>query len=72
MRVGGGGKFPPFHFYYIKNREEVLIMLSTVVKIAMLVSMTIKAIDDLLADGATLDEDERVSAGSRKRVVFFG
>ena len=31
-----------------------------------------KAIDDLLADGATLDEDERVSAGSRKRVVFLG
>lgn len=37
-------------FYYIKNREEVLIMLSTVVKIAMLVSMTIKAIDDLTND----------------------
>ena len=37
-------------FYYIWNREEVLTMLSTVVKIAMLVSMTIKAIDDLTND----------------------
>ena len=37
-------------FYYIWNREEVLTMLSTVVKITMLVSMTIKAIDDLTND----------------------
>lgn len=48
--------------YTIGNRTLTRANLSTIRK----------AIDDLLADGATLDEDERVSVGSRKRVVFFG
>lgn len=48
--------------YTIGNRTLTRANLATIRKV----------IDDLLADGATLDEDERVSAGSRKRVVFFG
>ena len=48
--------------YTIGNRTLTRANLSTIRK----------AIDDLLADGATLDEDGHVSAGSRKRVVFLG
>lgn len=48
--------------YTIGNRTMTRANLSTIRK----------AIDDLLADGATLDEDGHASAGTTKRIVFLG